>query len=112
MNGKENTYDNHRGVINNDGNISGENMVEEFHNEENNTYVDDEQVGMQHNLSYNHHDVNLPPQTYRAASPLAVTNPSFLRFQSTFVPLNVYLGVSLLPITATLCESSVQPIML
>lgn len=64
MNGNENMYDNHRGVINNDGNISGENMVEEFHNEENNVYLDDEQVGMQHNLSCNHHDVNLPPQTY------------------------------------------------
>ena len=83
-------YDHHRGVINNDVNISGENVVEEFHNEENNVYVDDEQGGMQHNLSYNHNNVNLPPQTYPAAPPLAVTIHSFLGFQSTLVLLNVY----------------------
>ena len=39
MNGNENMHDHQKGVINNDVNISGENMTEEFHNEENNVYV-------------------------------------------------------------------------
>ena len=90
VSGSENIYDHHRGVINNDVKISGENMAEEFHNEENNVYVDDGKGGMQHILLYNHHDVKLSPQTYTAAPHLEVTNPSFLGFQSTFVQLNVY----------------------
>ena len=40
---------------------------------------------LQHNVSYNHHDINLPTQTYTLAPPFAVTNPSFLGFQA-----NVY----------------------
>ena len=77
VNGNENFYDHHRGLINNDVNIICENVAEEFHDEENNIYVDDEQGGMQHNLLYNHRDVNLPQQTYTTAPVLAFTNPSF-----------------------------------
>ena len=32
-------YDHQREVINNDVDINGENMAEEYHNEENNVYV-------------------------------------------------------------------------
>ena len=39
MNGNENMHDHQKGVINNNVNISGENMTVEFHNEENNVYV-------------------------------------------------------------------------
>ena len=42
------------------------------------------------NSMFQHNSVNLPPQTYTVTPPLAVTNPSFLGIQSTFVQLNVY----------------------
>ena len=93
VNGNKNMYDHHRGTINNDVNINGENMAKECHNEENNIYVDNEQGRMnsmlENNLLYNHHNVNLAPKICTTAPPLAVTNPSFLGFQSTFVLLNV-----------------------
>ena len=94
VHGNKNMYDHHRGVINNDVNINGENMAEEHHNEENNIYVNNEQGRMnsmlQHNLLYHHHNGNLPPQTYTTGPPFVVTNPSFLGFQSTFESLNMY----------------------
>ena len=66
-------YDHHRGVINNDARINCENMRREYHNEENNVYVNNEQEKtnsvLQDNLSYNHHDVNLPPQVNTTAPP-------------------------------------------
>ena len=45
---------------------------------------------LQHNLLYNHRDLNLPPQTYTTAPNLAVTNPSCLGFHSTLAPLNMH----------------------
>ena len=81
VNGNKNLSDHHRRVIINNKNINGENIREESHNEENNVNVNNEQGRMnsmlQHNLLYNLHDVNLPPQTYRTAPLLAVTNSSF-----------------------------------
>lgn len=66
-------YDHHRGVISNDTRINCENMRREYHNEENNVYVNNEQEKMnsvlQDNLSYNHHDVNLLPQVNTTAPP-------------------------------------------
>ena len=44
---------NHRGVINNDVNINGENMAEEYHNEENNVYANNEQGRMNSMLQHN-----------------------------------------------------------
>ena len=32
---------------------------------------------IQHNLSYNHYEINLSPQAYTTAPPLMVTNPFF-----------------------------------
>ena len=56
-------YVHNRRVINNDLNITGENMMEEQHNEGSNMYVNNEHRRMnfmlQHGLSYKHQDVKL-----------------------------------------------------
>lgn len=78
VNANKNMHNYHREAINNDVNINGEKMAEEYYNEE-----------------------NLPPQTCTTTPTLAVTNPSFFRVSVNVCTVKSVLGVSLLPINTT-----------